>query len=444
MSVRIIGGGLAGSEAAWQLAKRGIKVELFEMRPSTTTKAHKTGKLAELVCSNSFRGSDLSNAVGLLKEELRLLDSLIMTAADYARVPAGGALAVDRVIFSEYIDAKLRDHPFITLVEGELMEIPECDAGHPLIIATGPLTGKSLSAAIATLIGSGQLSFYDAISPIVLGDSLNLDEMFKQSRYDKGEGDDYLNIPLSREQYSKFIADVAAGEKFGGHNDVESESLEGIRPFEGCMPIEDMIERGPETLLFGPMKPVGLTDPKTGKRPHAVIQLRQDDKEGKLWSMVGFQTRLRQGEQTRIFRELPGMGNAEFVRLGTVHRNTFINSPECLNPTLQFRGRPGLFFAGQITGVEGYVESTAGGLVAGLNAARLLNGEDPLVFPLTTAIGSLMSYISDPERKHFQPMNVNYGLMPGYLETPKVKGVSRKDKRHEVAQQALTVIREFL
>ena len=267
--------------------------------------------------------------------------------------------------------------------------------------------------------------------------------MFRQSRYDKGEGDDYLNIPLNKEEYYRFIDEVQRGEKFQGHEDVESDCIEGMRPFEGCMPIEDMVERGPDTLLFGPMKPVGLTNPHTGERPYAVIQLRQDDKSGQLWSMVGFQTRLRQGEQQRIFRSLPGMQNADFVRLGTVHRNTFLNSPKCLNPTLQFRGQPGLYFAGQMTGVEGYVESTAGGILAGVNVGRLLQGREPMVMPLTTAIGALLAYISDPERKDFQPMNVNYGLMPSYTEGIGGKGQKRgkKDRRYAVAENALELLR---
>ena len=443
--VTVIGGGLAGSEASWQLVQRGIAVELYEMRPRQTTKAHKTGKLAELVCSNSFRGADLSNAVGLLKEELRTLGSFIMKSADFAKVPAGGALAVDREVFSNFIDEELKKHPLVSVHDEVVQEIPNASLDSPVIIATGPLTAPELSKSIRDLLGCGHLAFYDAISPIILAESLDMNVMFRQSRYDKGDGDDYLNIPLNKEQYYKFIEDVKNGEKFQGHDEVESDSIEGIRPFEGCMPIEDMVERGPDTLLFGPMKPVGLTNPHTGERPYAVIQLRQDDKAGNLWSMVGFQTRLRQGEQTRIFKSLPGMENADFVRLGTVHRNTFINSPNCLSPTMQYRNQPGLFFAGQMTGVEGYVESTAGGLAAGVNAARLLAGRPPIAFPLTTAIGALFAYISDPERKDFQPMNVNFGLMPSYLEGnegKKKKG--KKDRRYEVSEKSLAILRELV
>ena len=448
--VRIIGGGLAGSEAAWQLVNRGIKVELFEMRPKVMTKAHKTGRLAELVCSNSFRGADLSNAVGLLKAELKVLNSLVMEAALFAQVPAGGALAVDRELFSSYVDEKIRFHPLLTIKDEEITEIPECSPESPVIIATGPLTSHALSLSIQKLIGSSSLSFFDAISPIILDESLDHEKLFRQSRYDKGEGDDYLNIALSREEYYAFIEAVEKGEKFGGHEEVESDQVDNLRPFEGCMPIEEMVARGPDTLLFGPMKPVGLTDPRTGKRPYAVVQLRQDDVAGKLWSMVGFQTRLKHPEQKRIFSALPGLENAEFVRLGTVHRNTFIDSPKCLYPTLEFREKPGLFFAGQITGVEGYVESTSGGLVAGINVFRMLNGEEPIIFPADTATGALLHYISAPERKDFQPMNISFGLMPAYLaaaerkeRTAEGKKLGKKERRTAASEAALRKIAEI-
>ena len=319
--VRIIGGGLAGSEAAWQLIKTGIPVEIFEMRPEKSTKAHRTGNLAELVCSNSFRGADLSNAVGLLKEELRRSGSLVMEAADFAQVPAGGALAVDRAVFSQYIDTKLRSHPLVTVRTGEVTEVPPSDNANPVIVATGPLTSVALAQSIETLTGTGRLAFFDAISPILLAESIDTSQVFRQSRYDKGRGDEYLNIPLSREEYYRFIEEVTAAEKFGSHSEADSDLIENLRPFEGCMPIEEMIARGPDTLLFGPLKPVGLTDPSTGRRPFAVIQLRQDDKAGTLWSMVGMQTRMKHPEQLRIFRTLPGLAEAEFVRLGTVHRN---------------------------------------------------------------------------------------------------------------------------
>ncbi|MFN8392009.1 MAG: methylenetetrahydrofolate--tRNA-(uracil(54)-C(5))-methyltransferase (FADH(2)-oxidizing) TrmFO [Bdellovibrionota bacterium] len=446
MKVRVIGAGLAGSEAAWQLAKRGISVEIHEMRPATMTKAHRTGKCAELVCSNSFRGADLSNAVGLLKEELKLLGSLVMESALHSQVPAGGALAVDRELFSELVDQRLRTHPLIRFVEGEAQSVPAATPSEPVIVATGPLTSPTLAKSIEQLTGEGRLSFFDAISPVILDESIDHTKIFRQSRYDKG-GDDYLNIPLSKEQYYKFVEDVAAGEKFGGHQEVESDSIENLRPFEGCMPIEDMIDRGPDTLLFGPFKAVGLRDPSTGLRPYAVCQLRQDDKSGKLWSMVGMQTRLKHPEQLRIFRTLPGLEEAEFVRLGSVHRNSFINSPNCLDATLQFRGRPGLFFAGQITGVEGYVESTAGGMLAGMNVARMIAGEELLTFPVETALGALMAYISEPTRKDFQPMNISFGLMPSYLDSERRdaggKKIAKKDRRTASSLKALELVREI-
>ncbi len=445
--VRIIGAGLAGSEAAWQLTRRGVSVELFEMRPAKMTKAHKTGSCAELVCSNSFRGADLSNAVGLLKAELQSMGSLIMQAALECAVPAGGALAVDRELFSAYVDQRIRSNPLISLREGEIAELPECGAAAPLIVATGPLTSPSLASAIEKVTGASSLAFFDAISPIVLNESLDLEQMFRASRYDKGEGDDYLNIPFTKEQYYTFVEEVAQAEKFGGHEEVESDMVENLRPFEGCMPIEDVISRGPDTLRFGAFKPVGLKDPKTGREPYAVMQLRMDDKAGTLWSMVGMQTRMRHGEQTRIFRSLSGMQDAEFVRLGSVHRNTFIDSPKCLNATLEFRSVPGLFFAGQITGTEGYVESTAGGLVAGINAARLINGESTVQFPAQTAIGSLMNYISDVERRDFQPMNISFGLMPSYTHSSKKdkqgRRLSKRDRRLAAAENALGAIEEF-
>ncbi len=445
-NVTIIGAGLAGSEAAWQAAQAGCDVQLVEMRPTRMTNAHKTGLCAELVCSNSFRGADLSNAVGLLKEELRVLNSLVFEAALVAQVPAGGALAVDRDVFSKYVDEKIRAHPRISYSCEEITSVPASSTNEPVILATGPLTSPPLAKSIEALVGQQSLAFYDAISPILFDESLDHSKLFRQSRYDKGSGDDYLNIPLSQEQYSRFVEAVSAGEKYGGKNEVENESLENLRPFEGCMPIEDMVERGPETLRFGPLKPVGLTDPVTGTRPYAVIQLRQDDKEGLRWSMVGMQTRLKQGEQLRIFRELPGLENAEFVRLGSVHRNTFVNSPKCLDATMLLRPQfqSGLFLAGQITGVEGYVESTASGYVAGTNAARLISGKPLITMPVETAIGALLHYVSDPERKDFQPMNISYGLMPSYLssfENGRKNKISKNDRRVQVANRSLELIR---
>lgn len=447
MTVTIIGAGLAGSEAAWQLASRDIPVRLHEMRPQVMTKAHKTGECAELVCSNSLRGKALTNAVGLLKEELRRLDSLIMKAADHAEVPAGGALAVDRVLFSRYIDEKIRLHPLITFVTDEVTQLPQASREHPVIVATGPLTSATLAKEIEKVTGSGSLAFFDAISPIILGESIDRSVIFSQSRYDKGGGDDYLNIPLTRDEYVAFVSAVDQGEKFGGYAEVEADAVDNLRPFEGCMPIEEMVARGPETLRFGPMKPVGLTDPRTGKRPYAVIQLRQDDKAGTLWSMVGFQTRLKHPEQLRIFRSLPGLSNAEFVRLGSVHRNTFIDSPKCLANTLELRKHPGLFFAGQITGVEGYVESTAGGLVAGINVGRLIRDLPLLTFPQETAIGALLHYVSDPDRKDFQPMNISFGLMPTYLAeasvSKKIRVLSKDERRLQTSERALQLVTQL-
>lgn len=442
--VTIIGAGLAGSEAAWQLAQRGVSVEIREMRPKQMTKAHRTGLCAELVCSNSLRGAALTNAVGLLKEELRRAGSLVMEAADRHRVPAGGALAVDRDRFSEYIDTRLRSHPCVSVVEGEVTEIPEATARNPVIIATGPLTSHALAKKIEALTGTESLAFFDAISPIVLASSIDTTQVFRQSRYDKGDGHDYLNAPFSKEEYQAFVEAIRNGEKYGAHDEVESDRVDNLRPFEGCMPIEEMVARGEETLRFGPMKPVGLRDPRTGQRPHAVVQLRQDDKEGHRWSLVGFQTRLKHPEQQRIFRTIPGLQHAEFVRLGSVHRNTFLNSPRCLEPTLQFRKNPHLFFAGQISGVEGYVESTAGGLVAAFNAARLLASLPTLAFPAHTAIGALMHYISEPTRECFQPMNISFGLMTSYLEAPKVQHEGKDTRRLRAAELALVSIAQFL
>lgn len=440
--VTIIGAGLAGSEAAWQLAQRGIGVRLCEMRPKIMTKAHSSDQCAELVCSNSFRGAALTQAVGLLKEELRLLGSLIMAAADATKVPAGGALAVDRDRFSALVSERIRNHSLITYCVGEAQEIPPFSKESPVIIATGPLTSKPLFDSVAKLLGMQHLAFFDAISPIITVDSIDQTVMFRQSRYDKGEGDDYLNIPLNEEEYYRFVADVDAGEKFGGHEEVEADDVSGLRPFEGCMPIEEMVARGKDTLRFGPMKPVGLTDPRNGKRPYAVIQLRQDNREGTLWSLVGFQTRLKHGEQQRILRSLPGMSEAEFVRLGSVHRNSFIESPRCLDASLQARNHPGLFFAGQVTGVEGYVESTAAGLAAALSVASLLRKGTTVITPLGTATGALMHYVSDPERKFFQPMNVSFGLMPSYFEQPRGKD-GKNAHRQRVSDKALEQMREF-
>ena len=441
--VVIVGAGLAGSEAAWQLAKRGVPVTLIEMRPATATPAHKSDQFAELVCSNSFRGAALTNAVGLLKEELKLMDSLIMNCALNTEVPAGGCLAVDRDAFSALVTKTLREHPLIKVVAAEISELPNADDQAITIIATGPLTSKPLSLAIEKFFGEKHLAFFDAISPILSVDSIDLSQLYKCSRYGKGGSDDYWNIPLDRELYYSFVEQVKAAPKYSGNAAVENDSLERLRPFEGCMPIEDMIERGPETLRFGPFKPRGLKDPRTGREPYAVLQLRQDNHEGTLWSMVGMQTRMKRDAQEQIFKQLPGLQQAEFMRFGSVHRNTFINSPACLNNTLQTRTQQNLFFAGQVTGVEGYVESCASGLVAGINVAQLVRDSSLLAFPKDTAIGSLMNYISDPERKDFQPMNISFGLMPSYFEIPLKKGESKNVRRELAAKNALESIANF-
>jgi methylenetetrahydrofolate--tRNA-(uracil-5-)-methyltransferase len=418
--VRIVGGGLAGAEAAWQLARRGIEVELYEMRPRRMTEAHATAHLAELVCSNSLKSDSLRTAAGLLKEEMRRLGSLILSLAEAHRVPAGTALAVDRERFAEAVSAAIAAMPRVRVRREEVTEIPEGCA----ILATGPLTSARFSEALARLLGGAHLYFYDAISPIVAAESIDAAVAFRASRY--GHGEDYLNLPLSREEYDRLVDEILAAEKVPLHG------FERHLVFEGCLPIEEMARRGRETLAFGPLRPSGLVDPRTGRRPYAVVQLRQEDREGRLYNMVGFQTKMTYPEQRRVFSLIPGLERAEFVRLGSLHRNTFIDSPRHLKPTLQWRGDDRLFFAGQITGVEGYVESAAAGLVAGLNAARLLSGRDPLVPPPTTAIGSLLAYITDPCRRDFQPINANFGILP-----PLGTGARGVEKRELLARRAL-------
>jgi methylenetetrahydrofolate--tRNA-(uracil-5-)-methyltransferase len=419
--VRIVGGGLAGCEAAWQLARRGAAVELIEMRPQRMTEAHAGGHLGELVCSNSLRSNSLSAPAGLLKEEMRKLDSLVIRSAEANRVPAGSALAVDREGFARSLTEAIEALPTVRLVRSELCEIPSGLA----ILATGPLTSPALSQAVAALLGSEHLYFYDAISPIVAADSIAPDAAFKASRYDR-DGDDYLNLPLDRDEYYRFVDALLSAER------VPTRSFERFVPFEGCMPIEEMADRGKETLAFGPMKAVGLVDPRTGKRPYAVVQLRQENRDKTLYNLVGFQTKMTYPEQRRVFALIPGLEKAEFIRLGSLHRNTFINAPLHLKPTLQWREQAGLFFAGQITGVEGYIESAATGLLAGINAARLLADQPPVVPPRTTALGALLRYISDAERKRFQPMNVNFGLIPALAEP--LRG---KAKKEAMARRAL-------
>lgn len=427
--VNVIGAGLAGSEAAWQLAKRGIHVNLYEMRPVKQTPAHHTDKFAELVCSNSLRGNALTNAVGVLKEEMRRLDSIIIESADLCAVPAGGALAVDRHEFAGRVTDKVKNHPNVTVFNEEVTSIPE----GPTIIATGPLTSESLSQSLQALTGEDYLYFYDAAAPILEKDSIDLNKVYLKSRYDKGEAA-YLNCPMTEEEFNRFYEALISAET------VPLKEFEKEIYFEGCMPIEVMASRGKKTMLFGPMKPVGLEDPRTGKRPYAVVQLRQDDAAGTLYNIVGFQTHLKWGAQKEVLQLIPGLENAEIVRYGVMHRNTFINSPKVLEPTYQFKNRQDLFFAGQMTGVEGYVESAASGLVAGINAARVLNGEDPLVFPAETAIGSMARYITSTNAKNFQPMNANFGLFP---ELPvRIKG--KKERYEQHAARALETIQNFV
>lgn len=425
----IIGGGLAGCEAAWQAARRGVRVVLYEMKPEKFSPAHHLPGLAELVCSNSLRGESLENAVGLLKEELRRAGSLFMAAADATRVPAGGAVAVDRELFSLFVTEKIESEPFIEVVYGEVGDIP---SEGTVIIASGPLTSDSMAESIGRLTGE-YLYFYDAIAPIVTAESIDLGTVFRASRYGKGEGDDYLNCPFDEAGYAAFIDAILAGEK------VPARDFEKAVHFEGCMPVEEMAERGRETLRFGPMKPVGLVDPRTGQEPHAVVQLRQENREGSMYNLVGFQTKLTWPEQRRIFRMIPGLERAEFVRLGSMHRNTFINAPHLLLPTGQLRNDPRILFAGQITGVEGYVESAASGFLAGLHGAALAEGREPALPPPATALGALVRHITNTDQRHFQPMNVNYGLFP---ELPgKVK---KKERRRKLAERALAELDEWI
>ncbi|HEX2928723.1 MAG TPA: methylenetetrahydrofolate--tRNA-(uracil(54)-C(5))-methyltransferase (FADH(2)-oxidizing) TrmFO [Candidatus Binatia bacterium] len=420
--VCIIGGGLAGTEAAWQLARRGLAVELFEMRPQRMTEAHATANLGELVCSNSLRSDSLTAPAGLLKAEMRELDSLVIRVAEAHRVPAGAALAVDREGFSRALTAAIEALSIVRITHHEVREIRDDGI---VILASGPLTSPALSEQLAQRLGEEHLYFYDAISPIVSAESIDRDIAFRASRYDKG-GDDYLNLPLTRVEYDRFLEALLAAERVPTHD------FERFVPFEGCMPIEEMADRGKETLAFGPMRAVGLIDPRTGKRPHAVVQLRQENREKTLYNLVGFQTKMTYPEQRKVFALIPGLANAEFVRLGSLHRNTFINSPLHLLPTLQWRQRATLFFAGQMTGVEGYIESAATGLLAGINAARLVAGKEPVIPPATTALGALLRYITDPERKRFQPMNVNFGLMPP-LDVP----LRKKAKKEMMSRRAL-------
>ncbi|WP_018999215.1 MULTISPECIES: FADH(2)-oxidizing methylenetetrahydrofolate--tRNA-(uracil(54)-C(5))-methyltransferase TrmFO [Megamonas] len=429
--VIIVGAGMAGSEAAWQVAQRGIKVDLYEMRPEKSTPAHKTEKFAELVCSNSLRGAGLENAVGLLKEEMRQLNSIIMESADINRVPAGGALAVDREGFSQYITDKVKNHPNVTVINKEIETIPQED-DVITIIASGPLTSEVLAKSIGELTGEDYFYFYDAAAPLISKESIDMSKAYRASRYGKGTAD-YINCPMDKEEYEKFWQELTTAEL------APIKEFEKAKFFEGCMPVEEMARRGIDTLLYGPLKPVGLEDPKTGKRPYAVVQLRQDNAADSLYNIVGFQTHLKWPEQKRVFGLIPGLENAEFVRYGVMHRNTFINSPELLRPTLQYKDRDDLLFAGQMTGVEGYIESAASGLVAGVNAAYLAKGENPVIFPEQTAHGSMCKYITSAVAKHFQPMNANFGLMPPLEERIRDK----KLKKQKIAERALEFLAKF-
>jgi len=430
--IHIVGGGLAGCEAAWQAASLGVPVVLHEMRPVRPTAVHKTDQLAELVCSNSLRGDKLDNAVGLLKEEMRRLASLVMREADANRVPAGAALAVDRERFSRGITDAVASHPLISVTREEVSCIPDDPTMYPLVVATGPLTSESLSADIARLVGGDHLYFYDAISPIVLSETIDMGKVFRASRWDRGETDegDYLNCPMTREEYERFYDAVVSAESATVH-DFDKEKF-----FEGCLPIEVMAHRGRDTLRFGPMKPVGLVDPHTGRTPYAVVQLRQDTLAGDHFSLVGFQTQLKWGEQARVLKLVPGLERAEFVRFGMVHRNTYINGPTVLRETWQTKFRDDLFFAGQISGVEGYVESAASGLIAGRNAAALVRGEEPRVPPRTTAIGALAYYVSHADPRNYQPTNITFGIM---ASPPAREGrrLGRADRKLATSQRAL-------
>jgi methylenetetrahydrofolate--tRNA-(uracil-5-)-methyltransferase len=415
VNATVVGGGLAGSEAAWALAERGVRVTLYEMRPAVPTPAHRSDRLAELVCSNSFKSTDLTNAHGLLKAELRALGSVLLPCADLARVPGGTALAVDREIFSRAVHDRITGHPNVAVRREEVAELPS-----PGVIATGPLTSARLTDAMVARLGSSALAFYDAIAPVVSDDSLDHERLYALSRYGKGGGDDYLNAPLDGAGYERFLDALLEADQHQGHD------FDQVPYFEGCLPVEEMARRGRETLRFGPMKPVGLPDPRTGREPHAVVQLRREDRAGQMWNLVGFQTRLRIPEQQRVFRMIPGLEQAEYLRFGSIHRNSYLNSPASLGPGLTARDDDRLFFAGQITGVEGYTESLGTGLLAGINLARRLEGRPVAVPPPTTMLGGLYRYLAEADPKHFQPMNANFGLLEP------LAGKVKKDRKKEL------------
>lgn len=429
--VTVIGGGLAGCEAAWQAAQQGVAVDLYEMKPERFSPAHELAQLGELVCSNSLRSNAVDSAAGLLKEEMRQLGSLFMRAAEATAVPAGKALAVDRLQFAAYLTAAIEEHPLITVHRQEVIRIPDVAAG-PVVLAAGPLMSAPLAEHLQTLTGSGNLAFYDAIAPIVDAESLNLEVIYRKSRWDDDSPGDYLNCPMDREQYDRFIALLGAAETVALH------SFEDAKYFEGCLPIEVMCERGPETLRFGPMKPIGLMHPQTGKVPYAVVQLRAENQEGTMYNLVGFQTKLTYPEQQRVFRTIPGLEQAVFVRLGSIHRNTFVCAPLVLEPTLQMKERPGLYLAGQVSGVEGYIESAAMGLLAGVNAGRQALDKEPLIPPVATAHGALIHHLTASDPAHFQPSNVNFGLFP-----PLIGRTFKKERGRIRAELALGLIKEW-
>lgn len=432
----VIGGGLAGSEAAWQAAQRGVRVTLYEMRPSLQTGAHQTHDLAELVCSNSLGSNLPDRASGLLKNEMRLLDSMLLECAQEASLPAGGALAVDRELFARKVTQRIEAHPNITIVREEVKEIPNT----PIIIASGPLTSPALSQSIAALSGEEHLFFFDAIAPVIHADSINMDIAFRASRYDKGEQEegDYINCPFTKEEYYAFVSALRKAERIElrSFEDAIRSGVKAGHFFEGCLPVEIIAERGVDSLAFGPMRPVGLRDPRTGKRPHAVVQLRQDNLAGSLYNLVGFQTNLKFPEQKRVLRKIPGLENAEFLRYGQMHRNTFIASPKLLRSTLQHITRDDLFFAGQITGVEGYMGNIATGLLAGVNAARWVNHEMPISLPQTTMLGALCHYVTHADLKDFQPMKANFGILPPILSTATAK-IGKRERGQAYAERAL-------
>ncbi len=428
MKATVVGGGLAGCEAAWALAERGVTVTLYEMRPVVGTPAHRTDRLAEIVCSNTFKSTEITNAHGLLKAELRLLGSLLLDVADGVRVPGGAALAVDRDLFGAEVTRRVAAHPRITVVREEVPALPS-----PGIVATGPLTSDRLARAIAERLGQRSLAFYDAIAPIVAADSLDLTRLYRLSRYGKGGGDDYLNAPMTAEQYDGFVEALRHAEQFAGHD------FDQVPYFEGCLPIEEMARRGRDALRFGPMKPVGLADPRTGRAPYAVVQLRQEDRAGQMWNLVGFQTRMKVPEQKRVFSSIPGLERAEFLRYGSIHRNTYLNAPATLTAHLAARDDERLLFAGQLVGVEGYTESLGTGLLCGINLTRMLSGLRPALPPPVTMLGALLAYLHTCDPAHFQPMNANFGLLPP-LERP-VRDKQRK--KQLLAERALEAMRRF-